>query len=121
MSETDQVLSVMNELKVLLEDERETLIQNNGEHLVEIVQEKEELLERLAEFDEKNVNVNELLSLSHDIKEIQETNLLLTQQSLAYTEMLLQNIQKNSQKKNAYSKKGTFEKSEEATFLDESL
>lgn len=121
MNETEQILSLMTELKHVLEEEKNILIHNKGKQVAEIVQKKEKLMEQLSKYSEENVRVQDLLPLSQEIKELQETNLLLTQQSLAYSEMLFQNIQKNAQKQNAYSKKGTLEQSQAAAFLDESL
>lgn len=121
MERTDEVLSLLNSLKEELEKEKKVLINNDGETLLEILQRKEELIEQLATFDDKDVELNKLSDLSREIKTLQKTNLLLTEQSLAYTETLLNNIQKNAQKKNAYSKKGTIEKNDQPTFIDESL
>lgn len=121
MNKTKQVLSLMDELKKTLEEERQVLVENNGERLVELIEEKEEILIQLAEFNEEDVKLEELRSLSQEIKELQEINLTLTEQSLSFSEMLLDNIQKNAQKTNAYSKKGKYEQSDSATFIDESL
>lgn len=121
MSRTDDVLSLMNELKDLMEREKHVLIENDGAQLFEILEEKDSIIEKLTTFDDENVELEKLSDLSREIKELQETNLMLTEQSMAYTEVILNNIQKNAQKKNAYSKKGTIEKSDRPTFLDESL
>jgi uncharacterized protein YoxC len=121
MSKTEEVLAFMMELRVLLEEERYVLINNQGDRLVEIVKKKEQLLEKLASFNDDEVEVAKLNDLSREIKHLQETNLTLTEQSMDFTQMLLENIQKNAQKNNNYSKKGTYEKSNQATFIDESL
>ncbi|WP_208560886.1 flagellar export chaperone FlgN [Marinilactibacillus kalidii] len=121
MSKTTIVLTKMSDLKTLLLEERAVLIHNDGERLLELVSEKEALMLELASFDENEINIDELVEAAKEIKELQETNIMLTEQSLSFTEQLISNIQKNVTKKNTYSKKGTFEKSGQTAFLDQSL
>ena len=121
MSKTEQVLAKMLELKNLLIEERTVLIQHNGERLVELVQSKEVIMTALSAFDEADIDIDQLIDTTKEIKELQETNLMLTEQSLSFTEQLVSNIQKNVTKKNTYSKKGTFERTGQTAFIDQSL
>lgn len=121
MSKTEQVLAKMIKLKEVLVEERAVLIQNDGEKLLEIISTKEEIMLNLSDFSEDEIDVDQLTEITGDIKELQETNLMLTEQSMSFTEQLISSIQKNVTKKNTYSKTGTFEKSGQTAFLDQSL
>lgn len=121
MTRTEQVLSLMNKLKECLVEERTVLINHDGERLLELVNEKEEIMNALAQFDEADIEIEQLNKVATEIKALQETNVLLTEQSISFTEQLVSNIQKNATKKNTYSKKGTFEKTGQTTFVDQSL
>ncbi|MFC6465703.1 flagellar export chaperone FlgN [Marinilactibacillus sp. GCM10026970] len=121
MSKTEQVLAKMIELKEVLSEERAVLIQNDGERLLELISTKEEIMLSLADFDESEIEIEQLTAITGEIKELQETNLMLTEQSMRFTEQLISSIQKNVTKKNTYSKTGTFEKSGQTAFLDQSL
>lgn len=121
MSKTEEILSLLTDLKELLLKEKETLIANDGEALVEILPKKEDIMIKLAEFDETNVEVGKLSVLSHEIKALQETNLTLTEQSIQFTETMMDYIKKAATKQQTYSKKGTYESSKKSTLLDQSL
>ncbi|MEC6747103.1 hypothetical protein VXN63_01000 [Marinilactibacillus sp. XAAS-LB27] len=121
MSKTEQVLAKMFKLKEVLVEERAVLIQNDGEKLLELISTKEEIMLSLADFNEDEIDVDQLAVVTGEIKELQETNLMLTEQSMSFTEQLISSIQKNVTKKNTYSKTGTFEKSGQTAFLDQSL
>ncbi|GAA0369028.1 hypothetical protein GCM10008932_20880 [Alkalibacterium iburiense] len=121
MSKTQEILSLLTELKELLIREKEILIANNGEALLELLPKKESLMIQLAEFDEENVEVGKLSVLSHEIKALQETNLTLTEQSIQFTETMMDYIKKAANKQQTYSKKGTYESSKKSALLDQSL
>ncbi|MDZ7835740.1 MAG: flagellar export chaperone FlgN [Alkalibacterium sp.] len=121
MTKTDHVLAHMEQLKSLLLKEKDVLIANQGAKLIEIIQEKEDIMLRLAAFDEKDVEMAKLDVLSREIKQLQETNLVLTEQSMQFTDTMLNYIKKAANENKTYSKKGTYEKSKKSTLLDQSL
>lgn len=121
MKKTEKVLSLMNELKNYLAEERTVLINNDGNRLLELINAKEEIMIELAQFDESEIEVEQLKEITFEIKELQETNVLLTEQSISFTDQLVSNIQKNATKKSTYSKKGTFDKTGQNAFIDQSL
>lgn len=121
MSKTQEVISLLKELKELLQKEKNILIQNNGTELLELLPRKEAIMLKLAEFDDKNVEVEQLSVLSLEIKALQETNLTLTQQSIQFTETMMDYIKESANKQQTYSKKGTYTTPKKSTLLDQSL
>lgn len=121
MNATEQLLLQMQQLKTLLEEEQSIIINNDGKRLVEIVTQKEKMIEELAKVEEEDVEVEKLKSLSYEIKELQETNLILTKQSLSFTDQVLKTIQQNATKSNTYSKKGSTHDKTDPALLDQSL
>lgn len=122
MKTSEQVLAYLEDLKAVLLKEKTILIKNDGEKLQGIVQEKEDILVSLSAFSEDDFVEDEALrTLSRDIKSLQETNLMLTEQSMRYTETILTHIKKTANKNNTYSKKGTFAQPKNSALLDQSL
>ncbi|OJF93932.1 flagellar export chaperone FlgN [Alkalibacterium sp. 20] len=121
MTKTNQVLAEMEKLKALLLREKEVLIANQGAKLGEIIQEKEDIMLYLATFDQEDVEMTKLDVLSREIKNLQETNLVLTEQSIQFTETMLNYIKKAANQNKTYSKKGTYDDSKKSTLLDQSL
>lgn len=121
MNKTEQILNYLEQLKALLLKEKAILIENNGAKLPEIIQAKEDIMITLSEFSEENVEMEKLSVLSREIKSLQETNLMLTEQSIRYTETMLEHIKKAAKQNNTYSKKGTFDQTKKSTLLDQSL
>lgn len=122
MKTSEQVLAYLEDLKAVLLKEKTILIKNDGEKLPGIVQEKEDILVLLSAFSEDDFVEDEALrTLSRDIKSLQETNLMLTEQSMRYTETILTHIKKTANKNNTYSKKGTFAQPKKSALLDQSL
>ena len=121
MTKTDQVLALMGQLKVLLLKEKQVLINNEGALLIEIIQEKEDMMLKLATFDQEDVEMDKLDVLSREIKQLQETNLTLTEQSMQFTETMLTYIKKAANQHKTYSKKGTYDDSKKSALLDQSL
>lgn len=121
MSKTEEVLAHLSQLKEVLEREKSVLIENDAEKLPGIIQEKEDLMITLSKFSEDDVEVDKLSVLSREVKALQETNLMLTEQSIRYTETMLEHIKKAAKQNNTYSKKGTFDDTKKSTLFDQSL
>lgn len=121
MSQTNQVIDQMNQLKALLLNEKEVLIANRGSELAEIIQKKEDIMLKLAAFDQEDVEMDKLDVLSREIKQLQETNLVLTEQAMQYTETMMTYIKKAANQNKTYSKKGTYDDAKQSALLDQSL
>ena len=111
-------LMVLNELKLLLEEEKEVLIKLDNESLKVIIDKKSEKIEkiesiekhRMESFDEvsfklfirKNSEAKEIISeidkTIKDIRDLQEMNTMLTKQSMDYNSNLMNMIQRTLKK-----------------------
>lgn len=121
MSKTDDVRKHLEQLKAVLLKEKKILIENDGAKLPEIIAEKETLMVTLSAISDEDVEIDKLNVLSHEIKALQETNLMLTEQSMRYAETMLGHIKKAAKQNSTYSKKGTFDQTKKSTLVDQSL
>lgn len=122
MNTNQPIHSFLETFSLLLEKEKDALIQNKGKDLQDIVKQKEQFareLEKMTLTEEEHLAV---LPLLEHIRTLQETNFLLTQQSIQYVDSFIQSIQREVQKQsNTYSKKGAYESPRDVSFLDQSL
>lgn len=118
---TQSTTTVLHELKELLLDEKEALIQNETAEIVEIMKKKETLIPKMnqAFFDKRDKEtINEIVK---ELKDLQEVNNMLLELSMEYNQTFLDAFQKEAQKNNTYSKEGSFKKSESSGILNQSL
>lgn len=115
-------LAELNRLVTLLNKEKEALINNEASKMEAIVKEKEVFLLELTNADFSNVDASELKKVMKKIRELQETNLMLTKQTLAFQETLMSAISKGiKQSGNTYSNKGQHSSTSQASLLNQSL
>lgn len=112
---------ILEELKMILLEEKEALIQQENNKITEIVARKEAIVEKMekAELDENEKEA--VHALAKEVKDLQETNAILTQKAMNYTEVFLSAFQKEAQKNNTYSKQGNLKKAGNTGILDQSL
>ncbi len=111
-------LMVLNELKLLLEEEKEVLIKLDDENLMKIISKKNEKTDKIESiekhrresFDEvsfklfikKNNEAKKITSeidkIIKDIRDLQEINMMLTKQSMDYNSNLMNIIQRTLKK-----------------------
>ncbi|WP_028273277.1 flagellar export chaperone FlgN [Atopococcus tabaci] len=121
-TETRTLPELLESFKAVLLKEKEALIQNDGEAVQAIVKEKEAYVEALNQAEWNDEEKDTVRQLAMDIRELQETNLLLTKQAMKYTDTFLQAFQKEAKKKPiTYSKRGSYEQNSSAGLLDQSL
>ena len=116
----------MNHLKStikLLQEEKQCLIHSDGNKIPEIVELKNKLVEKLSEFKGLDIENNKkAMTLIEEINSLQETNLLLTKQALAFQNTLLESIAKNVQSmSNTYSAKGNYESNSPISLVNQSV
>ena len=108
------LIAPLQKLQSLLLEEKSVLIRNEGQLLHELVEQKLDLMKQIShvggpdesrvEYTEEERNVfNRLLQ---QIRELQETNMLLTRQSLHYTNSLLDALQQAVEPGESYGKDG---------------
>jgi len=116
----------MNHLKTiikLLKEEKQCLIHSDGNKVAEIVEFKNKLVEKLPEFKGLDIKNNKkAMTLIEEINSLQEINLLLTKQALAFQNTLLESIAKNVQSmSNTYSAKGNYESNSPISLVNQSI
>lgn len=121
MATVSKLANHLKDLLKLLKEEKEALIHNDGEKIAELVETKNNYIEKLGEFKGLDMEKNEeIIALSKEIDSLQEINLLMTKQALSYQNAILESIAKNVQTKNTYSSKGNYD-SKDVNIIDQSI
>lgn len=120
MEPEKQLVALLKRYIRLLKKERQALIKDDGETVAAIVTEKEAFLELLAKFEPMpSAAVIELVT---EVKELQTTNLLLTEQALSYQATFLEAISQGVKQTNAtYSRDGNLGVQTDSGLLNQSL
>lgn len=122
MSQLDSIFKTLTDFIALLKKEKEALIQDDAEKVMEIVAEKQAFLEVLETIQPEGFDVEALKEPLTEIKQLQETNLMLTKTALQFQETVLKAITKTVKSSgNTYSKKGRYSGNEQATLINQSL
>lgn len=117
----ESLINILENLKEILIEEKEALIQNKGHIIEEIVIKKGQIIEEVDAAEIDDIDRDEMLGLIQEIKELQKTNAMLTQQAMEYANTFISAFQKEAQKKSTYSKEGRYEKNKSTGILDQSL
>lgn len=117
------LLSHLGEILALLQQEKQALLNNDGDKIAEIVEIKNKYIEKLSKFKGLDIeNNSKVMNLVKDINTLQEVNLLLTKQALSFQNVLLESIAKNIHNmSNTYSAKGSYEPASNISLLDKSV
>jgi len=121
MNQTETVRGHLTAFVQLLESEREALLENRGERVATIVEEKQTFLHTMAAVDLKTVDSSILKPLIETIRQLQETNLILTKQTLHYHKVVLDALGEGKKTGKTYSKQGTPTSSSQANLLNQSF
>lgn len=114
----------LKSLLLVLKDEKESLINNNVEKIIQLVDIKNEYIDKISKFKELDIENNvEIKELIKRVNLLQETNMLLTKQALSFQSSLLQVISKNIQNNsNTYTSKGKkYQNQKDLSFINESV
>lgn len=119
MQNVQYVKKQLNQLLEVLMKEKEALIRNDGNKVIELLEKKMGIMDSLKNTDIKSIETNDQIkTLAIEIKEIQETNLMLTRQALKFQENLIEAVASNlSNIANVYSEKGGYEKANQTINL----
>ncbi|WP_313468934.1 flagellar motor switch protein [Carnobacterium sp.] len=122
MNAQQEVFETLKEFKKVLLAEKTALIENDSTKVVELVEKKQGFLEKLPKLNPAGLKKEELSGIVEEIKQLQQTNLLLTKQALQYQETIMEAITKGVKKSSTtYSKKGNYTAAEQASLIDQSL
>lgn len=104
----------------ILKKEQKALIQNKNEKIEAIVKQKEEFVAVFESFEP--VDSPEIKQLILEIKELQTTNLMLTEQAIQYNDAFLSAVVKESKKtQSTYSADGKYTQQKDVSFIEQSF
>lgn len=111
---------LLKQLLRLLKKERKALIKNDGISLEKIVRQKEQLITPLHTI--KEIPNEEETKLLKEIKQIQNDNLLLTKQAIAFNDHFLSAVGAGMKKQiSTYSNNGNLKTQEDIGFINHSM
>lgn len=117
----DSMMTILNELKDILLEEKDVLIQQDGSKIQDILARKEAIVEKMEQAEVNDMEKVAIHTLAKEVKDLQETNEMLTKQAMNYNEVFLTALQKEAKKNNTYSNKGEVKKANRSGILDQSL
>lgn len=120
MEQDRQLQQLLRKFIGLLKKEKKALIKNDGQRVSQLVKEKEAFVALLAAF-EPTENA-EVRTLALRIRDLQEDNLLLTEQALSYHDMFLSAVTQGLKKTNStYSRQGSLSGQEDVSLINQSF
>ncbi len=105
----------------LLKEEKDILIKNEGETLVEIIKKKTKYIDGLEKFKGIDLEDKKIMDLIEEIDSLQELNLLLTRQALSFQENVLEALSKTAKIANTYSNIGDYEKAGKVNIIEKEV
>lgn len=123
MASVQELNNHLKQIITLLNEEKQALLQNEGDKIFKIIESKNILIEGLSQFSGLDIVENEkLINLIQEINSLQEVNLLLTKQAISYQDMLLESISQNIQSNsNTYSAKGSYEATNDMNLINKKV
>jgi len=123
MNESKKLAGILKELIKLLNLEKEVLIKSDAMALVSIVERKSLLIGQIKAFRGMDFSGNEeIQEMIRAMKNLQETNQILTSQALSYQNEILKALAKtNTSKHNTYSANGQMNSQKEVSIVDQSV
>ena len=123
MASVQDLNNHLKQIVTLLNEEKQALLQNQGDKIFKIIESKNTLIEGLSQFSGIDIGKNEkLINLVEEISSLQEINLLLTKQAISYQDMLLESISQNIQSNsNTYSAKGSYESTNDMSLINKKV
>ena len=122
MKKQTQVINTLKQFKKVLLAEKEALIKNDSAKVIAALTEKETFMEVLPTLDPKELTKEELSRIVEEIKQLQETNLVLTKQALQYQEKMMEAIKDSAKSSGStYAKNGQYSAEKQSSIIDQSL
>lgn len=122
MNKKVNALDTLVQFKTLLMDEQQALIQNDSAKVKTLIEQKQQFLDLLPTLTAEGSKKEDLVELAEEIKNLQQTNLTLTEQALNYQETMMEAITKGVKTGGStYSKQGDYSTVQQANIIDQSL
>ena len=118
-----EFIKYLKDLIKILKEEKEALVKNDGDTLVEILNKKSIHIEELEKFKGIDFEDEKIMGLIGEIDSLQELNLLLTKQALSFQEDFLESLSKATKttKTNTYQKIGKYEKNSGTSIIEKDV
>lgn len=111
----------LEEIIKLLNMEKKSLTENDGDALLKILEEKQGLVEGLEKFKGMDLEDEKIRNLIGEINSLQELNLLLTRQALSFQENFLESLSKVAKTSNTYQNTGNYDKKTSANMIEKEV
>ncbi len=122
MAKQATALDTLMQFKTVLVEEQQALIKNDSAKVKAIVEKKQAFLEILPTLSTEGLEKADISQVAEDIKNLQQTNLTLTQQAINYQETVMEAITKGVNKGGStYSKQGDYSAAQQVNIIDQSL
>lgn len=122
MAKQATALDTLMQFKNVLMKEQQALIKNDSAKVKAIVEKKQAFLEILPTLSTEGLEKADISQVAEDIKNLQQTNLTLTQQAINYQETVMEAITKGVNKGGStYSKQGDYSAAQQVNIIDQSL
>lgn len=122
MKKQTQAIDLLKKFKTLLLEEKEALIKDDSAKVMSVIAEKEAFIDILPTLGTKGEEKEDLSILVEEIKQLQKTNLLLTEQALQYQKKMMEAITDSAKTSGStYSKNGQYSAEKESSIIDQSL
>lgn len=105
----------------LLKKEQKFLERNDGDALLEIIEQKDLYIKGLEKFKGIDLDDEKIMNLIGEIDSLQELNLLLTRQALSFQENFLASLKKAAKNSNTYSNIGNYEKNSSTNIVEKEI
>ncbi|HCM88632.1 MULTISPECIES: hypothetical protein [Vagococcus] len=120
MEPTKQITPTLKQLIRVLKKEKKALLESDGIQIEKIVKQKELIVDSLSSI--KGVPNESEKGLLREVKELQDNNLLLTKQAMAFNDNFIKAVGEIAQKTNAtYSNKGNLKNQVDVGFINHSM
>lgn len=119
---SEELYRDLENLEKILQDETDALVENDNGALSDILDEKMKIMGNIDKFKGQNFSDNEeIVEIIGRIDDLQETNLMLTQQALNFNENFLEIVSEGLEEKaTTYSASGDLGKSS-SSLIDRSI
>lgn len=117
------LINLLTSMTDLLIEEKEALINNDGDRINDIVSQKNIFIKELEKYGGKNLSKDrEVVRMIKEIDQLQETNLMLTNQAMAYNNLFLDALKDiTKDRTSGYSKDGKLAETRNKSIVDQSV
>ena len=119
----EELKTCLMDMCFLLDEEKKVLINNEPDKVQGIIYKKEALISKINKFDKKiNKSDKDLVEIIDKMRELQETNQLLTQQALSFQNNIIEELSTDSNKfSGPYLSSGEYMQNDRVNFINKKI